>query len=97
MSVREGQEKEYEKRHRPVWPELEQTLKAHGVHSYSIFLHHETRQLFSYVEIEDEDRWNDIAQTEVCRRWWAYMKEIMPANPDDSPVSLELNKVFHLD
>ena len=97
MSVHEGHEEEYEKRHRPVWPEMEQTLKAHGVHSFSIFLHPETRQLFSYVEIEDEDRWNAIAQTEVCQRWWAYMKEIMPANPDDSPISLDLNEVFHLD
>ena len=27
MSVNEGQEAEYERRHRPIWPELEQTLK----------------------------------------------------------------------
>ena len=27
MSVNPGQEKEYEKRHRPIWPELEAVLK----------------------------------------------------------------------
>ena len=53
MSVNEGQEAEYERRHRPIWAELEATLKAHGAHNYSIFLHPETRQLFGYVEIED--------------------------------------------
>jgi L-rhamnose mutarotase len=97
MSVKAGQEEEYERRHRPIWPELEETLKAHGVHNYSIFLEAETRKLFAYVEIEDEARWKAIAETDVCRRWWAHMKEIMPSNPDNSPVADELREVFHID
>jgi L-rhamnose mutarotase len=48
------------------------------------------------VEIDDLDRWNAIGKTDVCRRWWAYMKEIMPSNPDDSPVAIELKEVFNL-
>ena len=96
MSVNAGQEAEYERRHRPIWQELEQTLKAHGVHTYSIFLHPQTHQLFGYVEIEDLQRWNAIASTDVCKRWWAHMKDVMPSNPDNSPVSLELREVFHL-
>jgi len=97
MSVNPGMEEEYRKRHNPIWPELEKVLKDHGVHNYSIFLHPETRQLFAYVEIEDEARWDAIAQTPECRRWWAYMKDIMPSNPDNSPVALDLVEVFHLD
>jgi len=97
MSVNAGQEQEYEQRHRPIWPELEQTLKSHGVHNYSIFIHPRTRQLFGYVEIEDESRWNAIAKTAICKKWWAHMKEIMPSNPDSSPASLELREVFHID
>ena len=97
MSVNPGQEKEYEARHSPIWPELEATLKSHGVHNYSIFLNSETRQLFACVEIEDEARWNAIAATPICRRWWKHMKEIMPSNPDNSPVALELRQVFHMD
>ena len=38
MSVHPGEAEEYERRHRPIWPELEQTLLAHGVRGYSIFL-----------------------------------------------------------
>src|ERR1700677_4458799 len=94
MSVNAGQEAEYERRHRPIWKELEEVLKAHGVHSYSIFLHPQTRQLFGYAELDDEKRWMAIASTDVCRRWWAHMKEVMPSNPDNSPVSLELREVF---
>ena len=61
MSVNLGCEQEYERRHRPIWPELEAVLRSHGVHNYSIFLHPETRQLFGYVEIEDEARWTAVA------------------------------------
>ena len=62
----------------------------------SIFLDAETRQLFGYVEIEDEARWAAIAQTPECRKWWAHMRDIMPSNPDNSPVSAPLTEVFHL-
>ncbi|HTS18875.1 MAG TPA: L-rhamnose mutarotase [Verrucomicrobiae bacterium] len=97
MSVNEGQETEYQARHNPIWPELEAVLKKHGVHNYSIFLHPQTRQLFGYVEIEDETRWEAIAKTAECRKWWAHMKDIMPSHADNSPVSTALQIVFHLD
>ena len=97
MTVHPGQEAEYERRHSPIWPELEAVLKAHGVTSYSIFLEPATRQLFAYAEIEDEARWQALAQTEVCRRWWASMRELMPTNPDHSPVAVELKEVFHIE
>ncbi len=38
MSVNAGQEAEYERRHRPIWKELEDVLHQHGVHNYSIYL-----------------------------------------------------------
>lgn len=97
MSVNEGQEAEYEKRHSPIWEDLHATLKEHGAHNYSIFLHPETRQLFAYVEIEDEAKWNEVANTEVCRRWWKHMSEVMPSNEDNSPKNLALREVFHID
>ena len=97
MSVNAGQEAEYERRHTPIWRELEETLVRQGVRTYSIFLDPATRDLFAYAEIDSEERWAAIASTEVCRRWWRHMKEVMPANPDDSPVSSELRQVFHIE
>jgi L-rhamnose mutarotase len=97
MSVHAGHEAEYARRHQPIWAELETVLKSHGVHNYSIFLHPETRQLFGYAEIENEARWAAIASTEVCQRWWKFMGDVMPSNPDHSPVARGLNEVFHLD
>jgi L-rhamnose mutarotase len=97
MQVNAGAEAEYARRHNPIWPELESVLKQHGVTSYSIFLLPETRQLFAYAEIEDESRWNAIAATPVCQRWWAHMKDVMPSNPDHSPQAAELREVFHIE
>jgi L-rhamnose mutarotase len=97
MSVHAGQETEYVRRHNPIWRELEDVLIAHGVRTYSIFLDEPTRVLFAYVEIEDEASWQAISQTDVCRRWWSSMREIMPAKADDSPVSSELREVFHIE
>ena len=97
MAVHPGQEAEYERRHDPIWPELEGALKEHGVDRYSIFLDASDGSLFAYVEMEDEARWNAIAATDVCRRWWKHMREIMPSNDDDSPVSRELPEVFHVE
>jgi len=96
MKVYPGHEAEYERRHRPIWSELEDVLRAHGVTRYSIFLDPATQDLFAYAEIEDEQRWNAIAGTDVCRRWWRYMGEIMPSSADDSPLSSELKEVFRL-
>ncbi len=97
MQVNSDQHEEYERRHNPIWPELEETIKAHGVSSYSIFFDAETNQLFAYAEIEDEAQWESIAQEEVCKKWWAHMRELMPSNPDNSPVSKEVREVFHIE
>lgn len=97
MSVYDGKEEEYGRRHSPIPDELASVLKEHGAHNYSIFLDPSDRSLFAYVEVEDEARWDAIATTAACRRWWASMREIMPSNEDDSPVSTPLREVFHLD
>ena len=96
MSVNRGCEAEYARRHGPIWAELEDVLRSHGVRSYSIFLDPETNDLFAYAEIESEDRWAAIAGTDVCRRWWRSMRDLMPSNADDSPQSRPLHEVFHL-
>ena len=97
MRVNAGAEAEYERRHQPIWAELERVLLDHGVSTYTIFLAPDTRDLFAYVEFDDEARWSAVASTDVCRRWWAHMAELMPTNPDTSPVSLAMREVFHIE
>jgi L-rhamnose mutarotase len=97
MTLKPGNQAEYERRHNPIWPELQAVLKNHGVSNYSIFLDRHTDRLFACAEIDSEDLWRSIAETDECRRWWAYMKDLMDTNADNSPVTVELIEVFHLE
>lgn len=97
MSVHADRYEEYARRHNPIWPELEKTLFDHGVVSYSIHLDPATGDLFAYAEIESEERWKAVAATPVCQRWWRHMADLMPSNPDASPVARDLREVFHLE
>lgn len=60
MAVNPDAHAEYQRRHTPIWPELESVLKAHGAHHYSIFLDETRNLLFGVVEIESEERWNAV-------------------------------------
>ncbi|CNH20865.1 L-rhamnose 1-epimerase [Yersinia aldovae] len=97
MQVHSEAHAEYQRRHSPIWPELEAVLKAHGAHHYSIFLDADRNLLFGFVEIESEERWKAVAQTAVCQRWWQHMADVMPSTPDGSPVSEVLREVFYLE
>lgn len=97
MKVNADAHEEYERRHKPIWDDLGTILKQHGVSNYSIFLESESSQLFGYAEIESEELWLAIAETDECKRWWAFMKDIMPVNADNSPISVDMQEVFHLD
>ncbi|OWR31852.1 L-rhamnose mutarotase [Saccharibacillus sp. O23] len=96
MKVYKEHHEEYRRRHDELWPEMEQMLREHGMIEYSIFLDPATDNLFAYLVVTDEELWARSADTEVCRRWWAYMKDIMETNADDSPVAHELTEVFRL-
>ena len=97
MKLFPGMEQEYERRHNLLWDEMNDMIHEYGGSNYTIFLDKETGVLFGYLEVEDEERWDQSADTQICRKWWDYMADIMETNPDNSPVSIDLKKVFHLD
>lgn len=96
MRVHPTAHDEYRRRHDAIWPELASVLRDHGARSYSIFLDPVRSLLFAYVELESVERWNAIAATEVCQRWWAFMRDVMETHADNRPVSDDLAEVFHL-
>lgn len=97
MKLYDGCEKEYEKRHNALWPEMKDMIHEYGGKNYSIFLDKETNILYGYIELESEELWAKTAETEICKKWWDFMADIMETNPDNSPVSLDLIEMFHLD
>ena len=97
MKLYPGMAAEYEKRHNELWDEMKDMIREYGGSNYSIFLDEETNILYGYIELRDEALWAKSADTEICRKWWHFMADIMETNPDESPVSTDLKPVFHLD
>ena len=58
---------------------------------------YEKRHNELWPEMQDEELWAKGADTAINRKWWDFMADIMETNPDNSPVSVDLQTVFHLD
>lgn len=97
MHLNEGQKNEYKKRHDEIWPELKRLLKESGVSEYSIFLDEETNTLFAFQKVIADGGSQDLGQTEIVKKWWKFMADIMKTNPDNSPISEAMEEVFYLE
>jgi L-rhamnose mutarotase len=96
MKIYPGQAAEYEKRHDEIWPDLSAALKEAGVSDYSIWLDPETDYLFATLTLTDDNTMADMPDSEIVKRWWSFMADIMDTHPDNVPVQVELKRVFHL-
>ncbi|HEY3406326.1 MAG TPA: L-rhamnose mutarotase [Ohtaekwangia sp.] len=96
MKLYAGQVDEYKRRHDQIWPELSILLKETGIKEYSIFLDEETLSLFGVLKTNSPEALDKLPHHPVMKKWWAYMKDIMESNPDNSPVSVPLKEVFYL-
>ncbi len=97
MQLKKGFEEEYEKRHAAIWDELKDLLSESGVYDYTIFLEEETGKLFAFQRTKGAGGSQDLGSNPIVQRWWAYMADIMETNEDNSPVSIPLREVFHMD
>lgn len=97
MRVRPGQEAEYRRRHRAVWPEMLLALKDAGCSNYSIFM--KGRDLFAYMEVTDFERFKrQMAASPDAQRWEAHMAGIMERGIlPETGFHEVLSEVFHLD
>lgn len=97
MFLKPGLEEEYEKRHSAIWPELKKLLSDTGVRDYSIFWDRETNMLFAVQKIKGGQSSQEIGKNPIVQKWWDYMADIMKVNQDNSPVSIPLEELFHMD
>ena len=96
MQLNPGMKAEYKKRHDAIWPELVALLREAGISDYSIHLDEATGTLFGVLWREDGYKMDALPQSPVMQRWWAYMADIMEAKPDNEPVAVPLETVFHM-
>ena len=96
MKLNPGTKAEYIRRHDEIWPELVVLLKEASVSDYSIHLDDETNTLFGVLWRRADHTMDDMAKHPVMRRWWAHMADIMETRPDNEPVAVPLETVFHM-
>jgi L-rhamnose mutarotase len=97
MFLKPGFEKEYEKRHNEIWPELKQLIEESGVCDYSIFWDKETNILFASQKVKGGAGSQDLGNNPIVQKWWRYMADIMETNADNSPISDDMIEVFHME
>jgi len=96
MNLFPGHAAEYEKRHDEIFPELATALKQAGVSDYTIWLDPESNHLFGILTRTDDHTMDALPDTEIMKRWWAHMADIMETHPDNVPVQVPLKRVFLL-
>jgi L-rhamnose mutarotase len=96
MTLFPGKAAEYRKRHEEIYPELARALKEAGVSDYSIWLDAEANHLFGILTRTDDHTMDALPETEIVKRWWAFMADIMATDADNVPVQIPLKRVFLL-
>ena len=48
-------------------------------------------------ETKGDESSQDKGANPIVQKWWDYMADIMEVNPDNSPVTIPLPEVFHMD
>ena len=97
MKLRPGCREEYRRRHAALWPEMRDLLHRNGIRNYTIYFDEATDCLFAVQDQEGESSSQDLGRLPIVQQWWNYMADIMDTNPDNSPVSVPLEPLFHLD
>lgn len=95
MKLFPGMREEYKRRHDAIWPELVELVREAGLSDYSIHFDSETDTLFAVVWRADDHRMDDLKDNLLMQKWWAYMADIMETNPDNDPISIPLETMFH--
>ena len=69
MFLKPGFEKEYEKRHAAIWPELKKMLSDGGVYDYSIYWDKDTNILFACQKTKGEESSQDMGANPIVQKW----------------------------
>lgn len=96
MNLNSGQAAEYEKRHDEIFPELARAIKDAGVSDYSIWLDPESNHLFGILTRSDDHTMDKLPDTEIMKRWWKHMADIMQTDENNVPTQVPLKRVFLL-
>lgn len=96
MTLYPGQANEYEKRHDAIFPDLADALTAAGVSDYTIWHDPVSNHLFGILTRTDDHTMDALPDTDVMKRWWAHMADVMETDAENVPTQVPLKQVFLL-
>jgi L-rhamnose mutarotase len=96
MNLFPGLAEEYEKRHDEIFPDLADALRNAGVSDYSIWHDPDSNHLFGILTRSEDHTLDALPDTEVMKRWWAHMADVMETDADNVPIQVPLKRVFLL-
>lgn len=99
LKVKEELIDEYKHRHEDVWPEMQEALRRHGWHNYSLFMR-DDGMLFGYFETPDsfQAALDGMEGENVNERWQQEMAPFFEGTGLHADQMMEeLVEVFHLE
>ena len=97
MTLKSGKLEEYKKKHDEIWPELSTLLTSLGICNYSIYFDPKDNTLIEYMELTDDNKFDQMEDLEIVKKWNIYMKDLLitKSESDFIPVVSELTSVFY--
>ncbi len=91
-----GQEAEYDKRHREIWPELVEDLHDAGCENYTIF--RSGTNAVGYFEAVPNKRAvsEKLSQSDANERWSRWFETVIRNLTDEEGNLIEMQEVWHL-
>lgn len=94
FKLKAGKRQEYVEAHDNIWPEVRETLTEAGICNYSIWNIGE--MLFSYYEVEDETKMEQVLScSEAYRKWREFMEEFVYKEEITEQKEWPLEMVFY--
>lgn len=97
VPLEQGALEEYQRRHSPIWKELEEALKEHGLSDYTISYDEQTNSIIGFLNYKDAAQLQALSETAASLKWNEYMNPLFIKNNEGKPLSRPLKEVFHLD
>jgi L-rhamnose mutarotase len=97
MEIIPGHEREYERRHDEIWPELVAELQRAGVRNYTLFRRGLTVIAYAECHPDAATAFAKVGATDVNRRWAEWFTDVLAVHTDEQGGLIEATEVWHLD
>ncbi len=97
MKIVPGQEKEYQRRHDNIWPDLVAALRDAGVSNYSLFRRDTTVIAYAECHPDAATAFGKVGSTDVNRRWAEWFQDVLAEHTDREGNLIEAAEVWHMD